>query len=115
MIIFSTPFRGQQALTPLGSEQTTSLLVVLILPNKEKASGYNRTIPREQERPAFCLLSAESRPEREKIAFRERRGRRMALCRGEIKKILNNIGPNGTINNYELSKYARKTELLRRE
>jgi hypothetical protein len=39
----------------------------------------------------------------------------MALCRGEIKKILNNIGPNGTINNYELSKYARKTELLRRE
>ena len=30
MIIFSTPFRGQQVLTPLGSEQTTSLLVVLI-------------------------------------------------------------------------------------
>ena len=31
MIIFSTPFRGQQVLTPLGSEQTTSLLVVLIV------------------------------------------------------------------------------------
>ena len=31
MIIFSTPSRGQQVLTPLGSEQTTSLLVVLII------------------------------------------------------------------------------------
>ena len=30
MIIFSAPSRGQQVLTPLGSEQTTSLLVVLI-------------------------------------------------------------------------------------
>ena len=30
MIIFSTPSRGQQVLTPLGVEQTTSLLVVLI-------------------------------------------------------------------------------------
>ena len=30
MINFSTPLRGQQVLTPLGSEQTTSLLVVLI-------------------------------------------------------------------------------------
>ena len=30
MIFFSTPFRGQQVLTPLGSEQTTSLLVVMI-------------------------------------------------------------------------------------
>ena len=30
MIFFSTPSRGQQVLTPLGSEQTTSLLVVLI-------------------------------------------------------------------------------------
>ena len=31
MIFFSTPSRGQQVLTPLGSEQTTSLLVVLII------------------------------------------------------------------------------------
>ena len=31
MIFFSTLSRGQQVLTPLGSEQTTSLLVVLIL------------------------------------------------------------------------------------
>ena len=30
MIIFSTPSRGQQVLPPLESEQTTSLLVVLI-------------------------------------------------------------------------------------
>ena len=30
MIIFSAPSRGQQVLTPLGVEQTTSLLVVLI-------------------------------------------------------------------------------------
>ena len=30
MIFFSTPSRGQQVLTPLGSAQTTSLLVVLI-------------------------------------------------------------------------------------
>ena len=31
MIIFSAPSRGQQVLPPLGSEQTTSLLVVLIV------------------------------------------------------------------------------------
>ena len=31
MIIFSAPSRGQQVLTPLGVEQTTSLLVVLIV------------------------------------------------------------------------------------
>ena len=31
MIFFSTPSRGQQVLTPLGSEQTTSLLVVMII------------------------------------------------------------------------------------
>ena len=30
MIIFSAPSRAQQVLTPLGSEQTTSLLVVLV-------------------------------------------------------------------------------------
>ena len=30
MIFFSTPSRGQQVLTPLGSAQTTSLLVVMI-------------------------------------------------------------------------------------
>ena len=30
MIFFSTLSRGQQVLTPLGSEQTTSLLVVMI-------------------------------------------------------------------------------------
>ena len=29
-IFFSTPFRGQQVLTPLRSEHTTSLLVVMI-------------------------------------------------------------------------------------
>lgn len=34
MINFSTPLRGQQVLTPLGSEQTTSLLVVLIVYRK---------------------------------------------------------------------------------
>ena len=33
MIIFSAPSRGQQVLTPLGVEQTTSLLVVLIEEN----------------------------------------------------------------------------------
>ena len=32
MIIFSTPSRGQQVMTLLGAEQTTSSLVVLILP-----------------------------------------------------------------------------------
>ena len=32
MIIFSTPSRGQQVLSPLGPAQTTSLLVVLIAP-----------------------------------------------------------------------------------
>ena len=31
MIFFSTPSRGRQVLTPLGVEQTTSLLVVLIV------------------------------------------------------------------------------------
>ena len=30
MVIFSAPSRGQQVLTLLGSEQTTSLLVVMI-------------------------------------------------------------------------------------
>ena len=30
MVIFDTPFRGQHELTLLGSEQTTSLLVVMI-------------------------------------------------------------------------------------
>ena len=30
MINLGTPFRGQQVLTPLGSEQTTSSLVVMI-------------------------------------------------------------------------------------
>ena len=39
MIIFSTPFRGQQVLTPLGSEQTTSLLVVLIMFGKSVFEG----------------------------------------------------------------------------
>ena len=35
MINFSTPLRSQQVLTPLGSEQTTSLLVVLIFGNEK--------------------------------------------------------------------------------
>ena len=33
MVIFSAPSRGQQVLTLLGSEQTTSLLVVMIKPH----------------------------------------------------------------------------------
>ena len=45
MIFFSTPSRGQQVLTPLGSEQTTSLLVVLIVfLDKEKLLFYQRRI-----------------------------------------------------------------------
>lgn len=36
MIIFSAPSRGQQVLTPLGVEQTTSLLVVLIMAKTEE-------------------------------------------------------------------------------
>ena len=41
MIIFSTPSRGQQVLTPLGSEQTTSLLVVLIVVRRgDKPDGF---------------------------------------------------------------------------
>ena len=39
MIFFSTLSRGQQVLTPLGSEQTTSLLVVLILEGKNLMDG----------------------------------------------------------------------------
>ena len=31
MVIFDTPFRGQHELTLLGAEQTTSLLVVMIV------------------------------------------------------------------------------------
>ena len=30
MVMFNTPFRGQQELSLLGAEQTTSLLVVMI-------------------------------------------------------------------------------------
>ena len=40
MIIFSAPSRGQQVLTPLGVEQTTSLLVVLICPALGGGSTY---------------------------------------------------------------------------
>ncbi|MBQ4547085.1 MAG: hypothetical protein IJA17_08005, partial [Oscillospiraceae bacterium] len=36
MVIFSAPSRGQQVLTLLGSEQTTSLLVVMIISRKAK-------------------------------------------------------------------------------
>ena len=39
MVMFNTPFRGQQELSLLGAEQTTSLLVVMIyekcLPDKK--------------------------------------------------------------------------------
>ena len=36
MIFFSTPSRGQQVLTPLGSVQTTSKLVVLIVVSEKR-------------------------------------------------------------------------------
>ena len=32
MVMFNTPFRGQQELSLIGDEQTTSLLVVMIFP-----------------------------------------------------------------------------------
>ena len=36
MVVFNTPFRGQQELSLIGSEQTTSLLVVMIDVNWRK-------------------------------------------------------------------------------
>ncbi len=40
MIEFNAPFRGQQVLTPLGSEQTTSSLVVMIETGLGITAGY---------------------------------------------------------------------------
>lgn len=55
MIFFSTPSRGQQVLTPLGSAQTTSLLVVLIC--FKKFSIDLSMLPSYQ---FICLLSWET-------------------------------------------------------
>ena len=62
MVMFNTPFRGQQELSLLGAEQTTSLLVVMIMEDSVLTQDVNTifTVWRSQADADSMLVDLEA-------------------------------------------------------